>query len=249
MSVIQKQFPQFFVTSAGPCPYLPGKLERKVFTHLVGQDAVALHSQLSRSGFRRSQNIAYRPACEDCNACTSVRVEVDNFIWSKSFKRVWRVNSDLTPQVGKPIATQEQYTLFRDYIDSRHSDGGMADMSVLDFASMINETAVESNIIEYRTGITSISNGKLIAVALIDILDDGLSMLYSFYDPEYDRRSLGTFMILDTISRAKTQRLPFVYLGYWINESSKMAYKSKFRPQQRISTQGWDRMPVMLTKP
>jgi len=245
MSIERRQFPQFFITRPTPCPYLPDRLERKVFTHLVGNDARQLHDVLSNGGFRRSQNIAYRPACEDCSACVSVRVPVDKFQWTKSFTRNWRQNRDLNSQLVDARVESEHYSLFADYIDQRHRDGGMADMTVLDFSSMVDESAVKTNLVEYRLAPDApLANpdpqqGPLVAVALTDTLSDGLSMIYSFFDPEMTKRSLGTFMILDHIVKAKKMGLPYLYLGFWINGSPKMAYKARFLPQERLTENGW----------
>ncbi|NNE23354.1 MAG: arginyltransferase [Rhizobiales bacterium] len=245
MSVERRNFPQFFITSPAPCPYLSGRVERKVFTHLINQDAQKLHDALSHGGFRRSQNIAYRPACDGCNACVSVRVPVGMFEWTRSFRRTLRRNRDLVGCEVDPRATSEQYSLFRNYIETRHDDGGMADMTVLDFSSMINETFVNTKLIEYRlphdislAGRT-VRGGELIAASLVDKLEDGLSMIYSFYEPELQDRGLGTFMILDHIERAQKLGLSYVYLGYWIADSQKMDYKSRFLPQERLSPDGW----------
>jgi leucyl-tRNA---protein transferase len=239
MSVEKRNFPQFFITSPSPCPYIPGQLERKVFTHLITLDAKALNSQLSQGGFRRSQNIAYRPACDHCKACQSVRVPVESFQWTRSFRKVLAKNSDLSTNVVGAKATSEHYSLFRDYIDTRHGDGGMADMSVLDFAAMVDESVVDTRVVEFRTGASSVRKGELKAAALIDILDDGISMIYSFFDPSPAYRSLGTYMILHTIQLATELKLPYVYLGYWIQSSKAMTYKSRFLPQQRLTKDGW----------
>jgi arginyl-tRNA--protein-N-Asp/Glu arginylyltransferase len=239
MSIERRNFPQFFITASSPCPYLPGRHERKVFTHLVGPDARHLNTQLSQGGFRRSQNIAYRPACDRCAACVSVRVPVKSFDWSRSFRRVLKANEDMTAEVKTAKATSEQYSLFRTYIDHRHGEGGMADMTVLDFSAMVDDTLVDSRIVEYRAPTAYDPNGELIAAVLIDLLGDGLSMIYSFYDPELAARSLGTFIILDTIRRAERMGLPYAYLGFWVNGSRKMEYKARFLPQERLGADGW----------
>jgi arginyl-tRNA--protein-N-Asp/Glu arginylyltransferase len=239
MSIERRNFPQFFITASSPCPYLPGRYERKVFTHLVGPDARHLNTQLSQGGFRRSQNIAYRPACDRCSACVSVRVPVKSFDWSRSFRRVLKANEDVTAEVKPAKATSEQYSLFRTYIDHRHGEGGMADMTVLDFAAMVDDTLVDSRIVEYRVPTEYAPNGELIAAVLIDLLGDGLSMIYSFYDPELTARSLGTFIILDTIRRTERMGLPYAYLGFWVNGSPKMTYKARFLPQERLGPEGW----------
>jgi leucyl-tRNA---protein transferase len=237
---IQKaQFPQFFITAPGPCPYLPGRLERKVFTHLIGTDARQLNSQLSHTGFRRSQNISYRPACDACQACVSVRVPVQGYSPTQSLRRVLQQNTDISSRVVSAVAKNEHYSLFRDYVDTRHSDGGMADMTVLDFAAMIDDSVVDSRLIEFRKGATSIDPGELVGACLIDVLGDGISMIYSFYNPTLPKRSLGTYMVLDTIARARKLGMNYLYLGYWIDGSSKMGYKSRFLPQERLTADGW----------
>ena len=239
MSIKRRNFPQFFITAPTPCPYLPGKFERKVFTHLVGTDSRSLNTMLSQGGFRRSQNIAYRPACDHCQACTSTRVLVKDFQLTKSFKRVIRKNSDLVASVVKAQATTEHYSLFRGYIDTRHSEGGMADMSVLDFAAMVDDTVAESRLVEYRFGETSDNAGELACSVLMDLLGDGISLIYSFYEPSYESRSLGTLMVLDAIQRAQRLGLTYVYLGYFVSGSQKMEYKARFKPQERLSVDGW----------
>ena len=243
----QQDPPQFFMTAANTCGYLPNKVERKVFTHLDGMRAGALNDLLTQAGFRRSQTIAYRPACDQCSACVSVRVPVDDFHPSRNMKRVREANSDLVGLTIPNKATSEQYSLFRSYLGDRHSDGGMIDMSVLDFSLMIEDSHVDTTLIEYRrrgpdTFINGRGTGPLIATALTDILSDGLSMVYSFFDPEVSDRSLGTFMILDHIERTKKLGLPYLYLGYWIDGSRKMDYKARFTPQERLGLNGWVRV-------
>ncbi len=239
MSIERRNFPQFFITAPSPCPYLAGRVERKVFTHLVGQDARSLNTQLSQGGFRRSQNIAYRPACDGCAACVSVRVPVNTFELTRSFRRNFRANADIEGSVVRSQASSEHYGLFRAYIDSRHSDGGMADMSVLDFSAMVDDNFVDSRLVEYRLKSDSEEKGELVAAVLIDILGDGISMIYSFYDPDLAERGLGTFMILDNIARVKRLGLPYLYLGYWVRGSRKMDYKARFLPQERLTAEGW----------
>jgi len=239
--------PQFYLTAPSPCPYLPGREERKVFTHLIGRRSTILNDTLTQSGFRRSQTIAYRPACEACRGCVSVRVLVDEFTPSRNMRRVMERNEDLVGNAIPPRPTSEQYSLFRTYLDTRHADGGMADMSVLDYSMMVEDSHVETRLIEYRrrgpdTRINGRGQGPLVSVALTDILADGLSMVYSFYDPTQVDRSLGTMMILDHIERARRLGLPHVYLGYWVEGSKKMAYKSRYLPQERLTLDGWERI-------
>jgi arginine-tRNA-protein transferase len=217
-----------------------------VFTHLVGEKAGELNDLLTHGGFRRSQSIAYRPACDQCHACVSVRIIANEFRPSRSFRRIQARNADLIGEMRSPIPTSEQYSVFRAYLDRRHRHGGMADMTVLDYAMMVEDSHVETRVIEYRrrtpdSGITQ-RGGDLIAVALTDILSDGLSMVYSFFEPGEENRSLGSFMILDHIARARRLGLPYVYLGYWIEGSRKMDYKGRFLPQQRLVPSGWLRI-------
>ena len=235
---------QFYLTAPTSCPYLPGKQERKVFTHLTGPNATELHDLLTQGGFRRSQGIAYRPACESCMACVSVRICTDLFRPTDSMRRVQKANRDLIGRFRAPQATSDQYSLFRRYLDSRHAEGGMAHMSVLDYALMVEDSHVDSGVVEYRrrgpdSGITGREDGPILACALTDVLADGLSMVYSYFDPDEADRSLGTFMILEHIERARKLGKPYVYLGYWVEGSPKMGYKSRFKPQERLTPKGW----------
>ena len=218
--------PQFYMPAPSPCPYLAGREERKVFTHLVGDRAPGLNDLLTHGGFRRSQSIAYRPACEACRSCVSVRVIAEDFLPTRSMRRIAERNADLVGEMRGATPTSEQYSVFRAYLDTRHRDGGMADMTVLDYAMMVEDSHVETRMIEYRLRSPSSSRrgGALIAVALTDVLNDGLSMVYSFFEPDHETRSLGTLMILDHIARARRMKLPYVYLGYWVRGSRKMDY-------------------------
>ena len=233
--------PQFYVTAPQPCPYLAGRMERKLFTALQGEHAEALNDTLSKQGFRRSQNVLYRPSCADCAACLSARIRVADFEPSKSQRRTLKRNADIVRQATSPWATEEQYALFRRYLDSRHADGGMADMDIFEFAAMIEETPVRSRVVEYKQpGLTTLLaeeteakggpsiESDLAAVCLTDVLDDGLSMVYSFYEPALQKNSLGTYIILDHVEIARAARLPYVYLGYWVPGSPKMGYKASF---------------------
>ena len=239
----QVRFPRFFVTSPSPCPYLPGRTERKVFTELNGPHAEPLNDALSRIGFRRSQNVAYRPSCADCRACVSVRVVADEFKPSSSQKRTAKRNNDLTITECRPWATAEQFELLQRYLAHRHPGGGMAAMEEVDYADMVEHTSVSSFVIEYRETREDGSPGRLIAACLTDKQADGLSMIYSFYDPELeDRSGLGNFVILDHIARAAEDGLPYVYLGYWVEGSQRMQYKVRYRPLERLGPDGWSRM-------
>jgi arginine-tRNA-protein transferase len=239
--------PQFYLTAPSPCPYLPGQEERKVFTHLVGERAAELNDLLTHGGFRRSQSIAYRPACENCRACVSVRVVVEDFKPTRSMRRIVARNADIASDLRAGAPTSEQYSVFRSYLDARHRDGGMADMTVLDYAMMVEDSHVETRLIEYRRRqphrpLKGRGGGELLAVALTDVLGDGLSMVYSFFESDQATRSLGTFMILDHIERARRMGLAYVYLGYWVQGSRKMDYKGRFLPQERLTPEGWRRV-------
>lgn len=231
--------PQFYVTAPQPCPYLDGRMERKLFTALQGDNAEKLNNSLSQQGFRRSQNVLYRPSCAECSACLSARIDVAAFAPSKSQRRTARRNSDLDRRATSPWATEDQYALFRTYLDSRHADGGMADMDVFEFAAMIEETPIRSRVIEY----TGRDSRKLVGVSLTDVLSDGLSMVYSFYQPDVPQRSLGTYMILDHVRIAQEANLPYVYLGYWVPGSQKMGYKSNFTGLEVYLGGRWQTMP------
>lgn len=215
--------PQFYVTAPQPCPYLDGREERKLFTALQGNDAITLNDALSKQGFRRSQNVLYRPSCAECSACMSARVDVSKFTPTRSQKRVLKRNAELQRRPSSAWATEEQYELFRRYLDQRHADGGMADMDVFEFSAMVEETPIRTRMVEYQN-----ADGELISVSLTDMLDDGLSMVYSFFDPDLHKSSLGSFMILDHILLAQEMGYPYVYLGYWVPGSPKMGYKANY---------------------
>ena len=243
MTQHSRDTPQFYLTAPSPCPYLAGKEERKVFTHLVGERAPELNNILTHGGFRRSQSIAYRPACEGCRSCVSVRVLVREFHPTRSMRRIDKRNVDVVSDMRTAVPTSEQYSIFRAYLDSRHRDGGMADMTVLDYAMMVEDSHVDSRIVEYRRRVAGRPvGGELIAVALTDVLSDGLSMVYSFFEPDESARSLGTYMVLDHVARARQMGLAYVYLGYWVRGSGKMDYKSRFLPQERLAPEGWARV-------
>ena len=233
MTQHSRDTPQFYLTAPSPCPYLAGQEERKVFTHLVGERAGELNDLLTHGGFRR--------------ACVSVRVVAADFKPSRNMRRIAERNADVVGEMRASTPSSEQYSVFRGYLDARHRDGGMADMTVLDYAMMIEDSHVDTRLVEYRrrgpdSGINGRGVGQLLAVALTDVLSDGLSMVYSFFDPDEGERSLGTLMILDHIERAKRMNLAYVYLGYWVPGSRKMDYKGRFLPQERLLPAGWSRV-------
>jgi len=244
MSEQQKHFPEFYVTAPQPCPYLAGRFERKLFTHLTHDKPAALIDNLLKGGFRRSQNIAYMPYCDGCQACVSVRVVTSEFAPSRSLRRVAEANRDLVARRLEATPTSEQYSLFRAYIDARHADGGMADMTVLDYAMMVEDSIIDTFVTEYRLRPqpgSPAGKERLLAVALCDRLSDGISMVYSFYDPDLPKRGLGTYMILEHIAYAQRLGVPYLYLGYWIQGSPKMGYKKRFQPQEHLTGNGWVR--------
>ena len=227
------------MTAVAPCPYLPGMTERKVFANLPFSDGAHVNDELTHAGFRRSQNIAYRPACDACDACVSVRLPVAQFLPGRSQRKIVNRNADLSRDLVEAEATTEQFQLLKRYLSRRHPGGGMTDMGWSDYVSMIEDTAVRTHLIEYRLPSSDGGPGDLVAVTLTDLLSDGLSMVYSFYDPDMERRSLGVFAILDHIRQAATVGLPYVYLGYWVQGSAKMDYKAQFRPLEVLRPPGW----------
>lgn len=233
------------MTSPAPCPYLPGRSERKVFTELKGPHADSLNDALSRIGFRRSQTVAYRPSCLDCNACVSVRVVASEFAPSGTQKRMLKRNGDLVVTVCRPWSTTEQFELLQRYLGVRHPEGGMTSMDEVDFADMVEHTPVTSYVIEYREpSKDGVTPGRLVGACLTDRQCDGLSMIYSFYDPHHEARAgIGSYIILDHIRRASELGLPYVYLGYWVEGSPRMQYKIRYRPMERLGRSGWERFP------
>ena len=247
MSVMQPHKPgplQFYRSSAAPCPYLPDRIERKLFARLTGPDAVAINSQLSRAGFRRSHDIIYKPACPGCMACVPVRVPVEQFSPSNNLLRIAKRGSQMRLTESPSIPSREQYDLFITYEASRHSDSDMAAMSFDDYCAMLQEGQADTSILELRQ-----PDGQLLGCMLTDRMDDGVSAVYSFFSPEpaLQRYSLGTLLILHLINHARLLQLPYVYLGYWVDHSQKMGYKSRFQPLEALGPEGWH--PFTLKTP
>ncbi len=230
---------RFFLTAPSPCPYLPGRDERKVFAHLPMSEGASVNDALTQVGFRRSQNIAYRPACESCDSCVSARIPVNDYVFSRSERRVLDRNDDLACHLVEAEATLEQFELLKRYLGARHAEGGMADMSWLDYVAMVEDTTVRTHVLEYRIKSEDRGPGDLAACVLVDALSDGLSLVYSFYDPPLAKRSLGSFVILDHVRQASRLGVPYVYLGYWVSGSEKMAYKARFEPLEVLRPGGW----------
>ncbi|HVJ34778.1 MAG TPA: arginyltransferase [Terriglobia bacterium] len=239
MSVYGRHFPiPFLVTTEVPCPYLPDRQERKIITELSGGNAPELFELLSHAGFRRSHGIAYRPACAGCQACVPVRIPVAEFQLSRWHRRVWRRNSDLAASVCENLPTHEQYDLFATYLEARHSDGEMVGMGPQDYSSMVADSPVDTRLIEFR------SDGLLTACCLTDWGADGISAVYSFFQPSRAADSLGSYIILWLIEEALRHQLPYVYLGYWVAGSRKMAYKARFQPLEAYGPGGWTQLPA-----
>ncbi len=198
-----------------------------------------VNDSLTQVGFRRSQNIAYRPACETCTACVSARIPVRDYFYSRSERRTLTRNGDLERHLVEAEATLEQFDLLRRYLLARHADGGMAEMTWPDYVAMVEDTAVRTHVIEYRLHSKDGGPGDLVACVLVDLMSDGLSLVYSFFDPNLGRRSLGSFIILDHIEQARLTRQPYVYLGYWVRGSIKMDYKVRFSPVELLKPEGW----------
>ena len=235
MSFKPARRPHFFYTTAPlPCPYVQGRTERKVVTELAGVSAETLHDRLSRGGFRRSHNIAYAPVCPNCNGCVPIRIRAQDFLPDRTQKRIERRNTDLIVQEMPPRATAEQYALFQTYQQARHGEGDMSTMSFYDYRAMVEDTPIETSLIEFR-----LPDGKLIGACLTDRLGDGLSAVYSFFETALGARSLGTYAIIWLVRRAVELELENVYLGYWVEESRKMAYKAKFHPSEVLRGGQW----------
>jgi arginine-tRNA-protein transferase len=242
---------RFFLTAPSPCPYLPGRAERKVFAHLPMAGGLGVHDSLTQGGFRRSQNVAYRPACEGCAACVSARLPVDDYCFSRSERRVLARGEAAQRHIVEAEATREQFELLHLYLASRHASGGMADMTWSDYVAMVEDTTVRTHLVEYRLRPCDGGPGALVACALVDELADGLSLVYSFFDPAIARASPGSFIILDHVRQARALCLPYLYLGYWVQGSPKMDYKARFSPLEILDPAGWrllgarDRQPPL----
>jgi|SRR6185503_3781439 arginine-tRNA-protein transferase len=239
MTTQTARLPRFFYRMPPrPCPYLQGRTEQNIFTELSGPAVSQLYDALTQAGFRRSHNVAYRPSCPGCQACVPVRVVAWQFEATRSQQRVARANADVTEDEVPGLATPEQYALFARYLSARHADGEMAGMTYADYVAMVEDSPLNTLIAEYRD-----RTGKLIGACLVDRLHDGLSAVYSFFEPGQSERSFGTYMIMRLIERTRAAGLPYLYLGYWISGSRKMAYKANFRPLEGLTSRGWTVLP------
>jgi leucyl-tRNA---protein transferase len=247
MTVTGSTTARFYYSMPSPCPYLQGRMERRIFVDLTGPQAVLSYDLLSEAGFRRSLGFAYRPACPGCGACVAVRIPVARFDLTRQWRRVLAHNADVTAELRPATATAEQYALFSRYQTGRHRDGEMARMDFEDYRTMIEVGAASSHVVEFRD-----QHGNLMAGCLVDRMATGFSAVYSFYEPETPRRSLGSLIVLWLIEAARREGLEHVYLGYWIGESAKMAYKVRFQPLEALTREGWRALgaqPTMALEP
>ena len=222
------------VTPLRPCPYLPGRRERSIVTALTGPGADMAYDEMLRGGFRRSHLAAYRPACPGCRACVSARVCVSAFSPSRSLRRVSARNAGVSLKVMPALARPDHYALFQRYLAARHPDGAMAGMGREGYGALVEESAVETRLAEFRS-----SGGRLYGVSVFDIVADGLSAVYSFYEPLRVKDSPGSYMILRLLDEARERAMPYLYLGYWIDGCDKMDYKARFRPLEVHGAAGW----------
>ncbi|MBI1216603.1 MAG: arginyltransferase [Alphaproteobacteria bacterium] len=222
-----------YQTHEAPCPYLPGRREKKIFTMLERETAGPLATLLTASGFRRNQGMFYRQNCADCAACLAVRLKVPDFTPDRQMRRALKRNEDLVFEIIPAKASQSLYAVFRDYLAARHSDGGMAEMFYGEFTQMVEDYPDDTRLLVCRAG------EEVMGAMLFDDLADGASAVYSFFRPEEDKRSLGTWMILKLIEYTAATKRPHLYLGFWIRQSRKMAYKAKFQPLQVLVDRQW----------
>jgi len=218
-----------------PCPYLEGRLERRVVAELdADQVRSGLFDDLTAAGFRRSHNMIYRPACPTCSACVPVRILVERFQPRRTLRRTWRANQAVGVAVVPARASAEQYALFQRYQRARHGDGDMALMTYADYRALVEESAANTQLIELRE-----PDGTLIGCCLFDTTADGLSAVYSFYSADDERRGLGSMIVMGLVEQARAEGRPYVYLGYWIEACRKMAYKIRFMPMEALGPNGW----------
>ena len=224
---------KFYATSQHDCGYLDGRRAVTIFADPEAKKSPRLYSSLARFGFRRSGDNLYVPHCGRCQACVPVRVDVDAFRPRRIHKRVLRRNSDLSEHRVAAVFNDEHFDLYRRYQQARHGDGSMAQHDADDYRSFLLSSWSDSSLLEMRL------DGTLLAVAVIDHLEDGWSSVYTFFEPDESRRSLGIYAILRTIELTRAAALPWLYLGYWIAGSPKMAYKRDFVPQQHFAHGEW----------
>lgn len=226
----------FYATPPHECSYLPDREARTVFTDPVYPKDIAIYSALSRNGFRRSGQHIYRPQCPNCTACIPVRLPVRDFAPRRRHRRIWRMNSSVEVRSSPLVFNEEHFELYHRYIKERHRGGGMDNPTPEQYLEFLTSPWAETMFYEFRRG------GKLLAVAVADRLLDGLSAVYTFYEPEHGRFSPGIYAILWQIQEARRLEVDWLYLGYWIADSTKMAYKAEFQPQERFQGGLWERV-------
>lgn len=236
----------FYVTKPVPCPYIEGLVEQKIFTELHFHNATALNELLSQQGFRRSQNIIYRPACENCSKCISVRIPVAKFNFSQSMRRILRRNAHLERRILSPRATYEHYGLFNRYLKARHAQSDMVAMDYGEYRAMVEDSPISTAIIEYRDPQSENITPEL--VCLTDELRNGFSLVYSFFDPACQKNSLGSYAILDHIRLAEKNAGHYIYLGYWIKGAPHMKYKERFQPLEGYWGDKWVALENLIDK-
>lgn len=222
-----------FTTHPHECSYLDNEDATTLFIDPATKIDRKLYSHLSQIGFRRSGSFLYRPHCQDCNACIPCRIPIDSFNRTRSHKRTWKNNQDISVVEVNSINTEHHYALYERYINERHKDGDMFPPDTEQYASFLGSEWNVTRFIEFSVA------EKLIGVAVIDELDDGLSAIYTFFDPDEDKRSLGTYAVLWQIEMCRAMKLPYVYLGYWIKDCSKMSYKTRYRPLELLINNRW----------
>ncbi len=232
---------QFFATIQVPCPYLPERTEQKLVLELRGPDLAQLHTDLSRAGFRRSHHLAYRPACQACQACIPMRINTQNFEYSRSMRRIWRNQEHLVAKFTLPVADAEHFGLFRRYVQARHTESEMAQMDRSEFGSMLTDSPVDSWVLELRDPTTN----ALVAACLCDRLQDGISAVYSYFEPDA-KGSLGSHVVLRLVEAMRKAGKPYVYLGFWIDGSQTMAYKRRFPGVEALQGGEWRPMAYKL---
>ncbi len=225
----------FFLTPPHPCSYLDDREAVTLFANPRFPVDNGLYTLLTRYGFRRSGNYIYRPHCNECQACVPVRVPAAEFQPSRRQRRIQRRNADLTRETLAPDFDAGHFALYRRYLASRHPGGGMDDPDETSYRAFLTSTWSSTEFNEYR------SDGRLVAVSVVDRLDDALSAVYTFFDPDEERRSPGVFAIVDLIAQAAADGLAWVYLGYWIGECRKMAYKTEYQPLEYYVDDRWQR--------
>lgn len=224
-----------YLTRAAPCPYRPQKWERKLVVPLLPQDAAGQYHYLREHGFRRSQMAAWVPACEDCSACQSLRILAQAFRMKPHWRRVWARNKHLRCCERDCARSEEHFALFQKYLRARHQTSQMAQLTQRDYAAMLAPSCIPTDVLEYRAA------ARLVGVMLRDRLQDGVSLVYGFFDPDMDAHSLGSYMILHSVLAMQAAKQPYVYLGYWIAECKSMAYKTRWTPYEVLGRGGWQR--------